>query len=93
MTIAQTPMEFAIMLSRLFLNHPHSMGESYGKHMAAAGSFGFTMIAGGCACLVHAILPCLFTSTGSRVVSRLHCRMVTRRVAASTDHATIVPAE
>lgn len=69
------------MLNRLFLEHPRRMGETYGEHMAIAGSFGIAMVAGGLACLVHAILPCVFTSTGSGVVSRLYRRMVTDRTA------------
>ncbi len=68
------------MLNRLFLDHPRSVGESYSEHMTMAGSFGLAMLVGGCACLVHAVLPCLFTSTGSGIVARLYRRMVTHRV-------------
>lgn len=67
------------MLNRLFLDHPRSVGETYREHMAVAGSFGIAMILGGVACLVHALLPCAFTSTGSGVVRRLYGRMVTNR--------------
>ncbi|WP_174275600.1 DUF6356 family protein [uncultured Sphingomonas sp.] len=80
------------MLNRLFLDHPRSVGESYSEHMAVAGSFGMAMIAGGLACLVHAVLPCTFTSTGSGIVRRLYQRMVTNRTAAGTTGA-IVAAE
>ena len=76
------------MLDRLFLEHPRSVGESYGEHMAVAGSFGMAMIAGGLACLIHAILPCAFMSTGSGVVRRLYSRMVTNRMPAAATIAT-----
>lgn len=68
-----------------FTNHPNSVGESYGEHFAVASSFGAAMILGGLACLVHAVLPFLFTSTGSQTITRLHERMVVsrRRAAAS----------
>lgn len=81
------------MFGRLFLDHPRSVGESYGEHMAVAGSFGIAMLVGGFACLVHAVLPCVFTRTGSGVVARLHHRMVTHRVAAIPDSSAIVAAE
>jgi len=67
------------MLKHLFLDHPHSVDESYGRHLAVAGGFGLAMIGGGLACLVHAVLPCAFTRTGSGVVRRLHDRMVANR--------------
>ena len=70
-----------------FTKHPHDVGESYGEHFAVASSFGIAMIAGGLACLAHAVLPFCFTSTGSGTIRRLHERMVVarRRASAGTD--------
>ncbi len=67
-----------------FTKHPESVGETYGEHFEVATSFGSAMIIGGLACMVHAVLPFLCTSTGSQTVRRLHERMVVsrRRVAA-----------
>jgi len=62
-----------------FTRHPASVGESYGEHLAMAGGFGLRMVAGGLACLVHALLPFLFVATGSRAVRDLHGRMVAHR--------------
>lgn len=68
-------------MSRIsFTEHPASVGESYFEHMGMAGSFGFAMLKGGLACLVHGIFPFLCTTTGSQTVRRLHERMVTNRV-------------
>lgn len=64
---------------RLFTEHPASVGESYLTHLVAASGFGLRMLAGGCACLIHGLLPFLFTTTGSRTVAALHERMVTHR--------------
>lgn len=64
---------------RLFTDHPASVGETYVEHLGMAGGFGFRMILGGLACLVHGLLPFLFTKTGSRVITDLHGRMVTHR--------------
>jgi hypothetical protein len=63
-----------------FTKHPHAVGETYGEHFAMASSFGVAMLIGGLACLVHAVLPFLCTSTGSGTIRRLHDRMVVNRV-------------
>lgn len=67
------------MIDRLFLEHPRTVGESYGAHMRAAAGFGITMIVGGLACLVHALVPGLLVDTASTAIDRLHGRMVRKR--------------
>src|SRR4051794_13164191 len=62
-----------------FTKHPTDVGETYSEHLMMATSFGTAMILGGLACLVHGILPFLFTSTGSSTIKRLHDRMVVSR--------------
>ena len=68
------------MLERWFVEHPRSVGETYFEHLRAASFFGISMVVGGLGCLVHALLPNLFATTGSRTVKRLHERMVVARV-------------
>jgi hypothetical protein len=67
------------MSLNLFTDHPASVGETYGEHLAAAGGFGLRMILGGMACLLHGLLPFLFTRTGSSTIALLHDRMVISR--------------
>ena len=67
------------MFNHLFLNHPHSVGENYAEHFVAASGFGFTLLWAGLACLMHAIVPALFVTTGSKAITRLHERMVLKR--------------
>jgi len=67
------------MIDRFFLSHPRSVGESYGEHAATASRFGFTMIVGGAACVVHAVLPFLFARTASDAVKRLYSQMLARQ--------------
>ena len=63
------------MIRRLFLDHPASVGESYGQHLRVAGSFGIAMLVGAIACFAHALVPAIFTRTGSSTVKRLHARL------------------
>lgn len=64
---------------QLFTRHPATVGESYGEHFLAATGFGLRMLFGAVACLVHAVLPFLFVTTGSDVIRSLNNRMVVNR--------------
>ncbi|MGH8319548.1 MAG: DUF6356 family protein [Steroidobacteraceae bacterium] len=69
------------MFTRLFLEHPQSVGESYLEHQRHAFKFGITLLGAALACLVHGLVPGLFVRTGSQTVTRLHDRMVVNRTA------------
>jgi hypothetical protein len=58
--------------------HLAEVGESYAEHCGHAAGFGFRMIGGGLACLVHAILPFLFERAGSDTVRRLNATLCKR---------------
>jgi Family of unknown function (DUF6356) len=68
-----------IMQRLSFTAHPASVGESYLQHLRHAAGFATSMIKGGLAVLVHAVLPFLFVKTGSGVIADLNTRMVTNR--------------
>lgn len=72
------------MFDRTFLAHPRSVGESYAQHFRTAMGFGTAMVAGGIACMIHAILPNAFVRTGSDTVKRLYGRMKARQPAFKT---------
>ena len=63
------------MLGKVFLDHPHALGETYWQHQRRAGVFGASLIAAGVACLLHSLIPALFVRTASSTVSRLHDEM------------------
>jgi hypothetical protein len=73
-------------LTAAFRDHPASVGEGYFEHMLVAFSFGARMLLGGAACLVHAVLPFLFTRTGSRTIGELHQEMVEHRMRRPADN-------
>lgn len=83
------------MFHRLFLDHPRTVGENYSEHLAAASGFGFAMILGGLACVLHGLIPGLFVTTGSSTVHRLYDRMVVNRRRAPTTDSQLAtePAE
>ena len=64
---------------KAFTEHPRSVGENYWEHMAASLTFAATMLLGAGAALVHSVFPFLLVKTGSRIVTRLHERMVAHR--------------
>jgi hypothetical protein len=67
------------MLKALFCDHPASVDETYGEHLAAAGGFALRLFAAGLVCAVHAVFPFLFEKTASAIVVGLHDRMVANR--------------
>ena len=75
------------MLGRLFVDHPKSLGMSWAEHGAGAVVIGARMIGGGLACIVHAIVPGLFTQTAGKVVLSLHDHMVRRKAGAANPNA------
>ncbi len=74
------------MLRRLFLDHPHSVNESYFEHMAFAGWFAGKLLYAGFAALVHAILPFCFERTASRIIRELFETIDTRAKSPSCQH-------
>lgn len=67
------------MALRAFTEHPASVGETWFGHFLQATRFGVRLVAGGLACLVHAVFPFLFVKTGSKLITELHDCMVANR--------------
>ena len=67
------------MLAKLFTEHPASVDETYGEHMAMALGFAGPLFVAACAALVHAFLPFLFVTFGRDTIGALHDRLVVNR--------------
>ena len=65
-------------LHRLFLSHPQTVDESYGEHFLFALGFAMRLLGAGLAARVHAIIPCLFETTASRMICEMHDRIARR---------------
>lgn len=66
------------VLTRIFIDHPQSVDETYFEHMRFAGWFAARLLMAGGAALVHAVIPCLFELTASRMISQMHARLTSR---------------
>ena len=75
------------MIGRLFREHPKSLGMSWASHGAGAVAIGARMVGAGLACIVHAVVPALFTETAGRTVVDLHDHMVKRKAGAANPNA------
>lgn len=69
------------MLKSIFLTHPAAVDETYGEHAAFAGRFALRLLAASGAAAVHAVIPCLFEKTASRIVADLYARTHNRGAA------------
>ena len=63
---------------RIFVEHPSSVDETYFEHMRFAAWFAARLLMAGGAALIHAIVPCLFEKTASRMVGEMHARLTKR---------------
>jgi len=68
-----------------FTEHPASVGETYGEHMASAWGFAARMALGAGACFVHGIFPFLCVTTGSGTIRELYARMISHRLRPSAQ--------
>lgn len=65
-------------MKNIFTSHPHSIGESYFQHFRFATHFGLHMIWGGFFCLIHAIFPFIFKTTGSTILLKMTHHFIER---------------
>lgn len=82
-------------LSERCRDHLHSVGEDYGAHRRFAFSVGWSMVMAGAACILHGLVPAIFTDTASRTIRRLHGvieRREARPVAAGGSAAPLLAA-
>jgi hypothetical protein len=65
-------------IATLFTDHPASVNETFLQHMHFALSFSFWLGVASMAALVHAIVPALCETTASRILKRLHAKIMAR---------------
>lgn len=60
------------MFAKVFLSHPRSVDESYLEHSVFAARFAGRLLVAASAAAIHAIIPCLFEKTASRMIAQMH---------------------
>ena len=65
-------------LTRIMVDHPNSVGETYFQHMRFALRFSGTLFVAAFCALVHAVLPFCFEKTASNIIRRLYARIENR---------------
>jgi hypothetical protein len=73
----------ASLADRLFTEHPRSLGMSWASHGIGALGIGARLVGAGCACLVHAVIPGMFTQTAGKTVTDMYDHMNKRRAGAA----------
>lgn len=68
---------------RLFVEHPRSLGMSWAGHGVGAVAIGARLVGAGVACLVHAVVPGVFTQTAGKTVADMYDHMAQRKAGAS----------
>jgi hypothetical protein len=69
-------------MHRLFVEHPSSLGMTWGSHGIGAVKIGAELIGAGCAAIVHAAVPGCFTDTAGKTVARIYDHIQSRKAAA-----------
>ena len=64
---------------RLFVEHPKALGMTWGGHGIGAVKIGAELIGAGCAAMVHAVVPGLFTDTAGKTVARIYDHIQSRK--------------
>ncbi|MFK7744110.1 MAG: DUF6356 family protein [Roseobacter sp.] len=63
---------------RAFTDHPASVNETYIEHALFAGRFAVLLLAAAGAALIHAVIPPLFQTTASKIITKLNAQMQAR---------------
>ena len=62
------------MISKVFLDHPRSVDETYLQHARFAGGFSLKLFGAAFAALIHAVIPAAFDKTASRLIADMYAR-------------------
>ncbi|WP_353199169.1 DUF6356 family protein [Sandarakinorhabdus sp.] len=67
------------MFSRLFLEHPRCVNETYTEHMGAACGVGGRLLVASFKCFVHGLVPGLYKTAGSDAIVALYTEIAPRK--------------
>ncbi|MEJ6394945.1 DUF6356 family protein [Gymnodinialimonas sp. 2305UL16-5] len=76
------------MIKTVFLDHPKSVNETYLEHAAFAGKFSGKLFLAAGAAAIHAVIPCLFEKTASRMIAEMYAKTHNRGVQPTPEAET-----
>ena len=79
MATDQIDSEHKSAVDRLFRAHPRSLGMSWAGHGMGAIRIGAELLGAGCAAIVHAVVPGVFTETAGKTVARIYNHIQQRK--------------
>ncbi|WP_166415673.1 DUF6356 family protein [Cochlodiniinecator piscidefendens] len=62
------------MINKVFLEHPQSVDETYLEHAVFASKFSLKLFAAAFAAAIHAVIPCLFEKTASKLIADMYAK-------------------
>ena len=71
------------LAGRLFFDHPRSLGMSWWGHGVGALDIGVKLVGAGLACLIHAVVPGVFTQTAGKTITGMYDHMMRRKAGAA----------
>ena len=83
MATEQRAEQRATFANRMFLEHPRSLGMSWAGHGVGAVAIGARLVGAGCACIVHEIVPGVFTQTAGKTITQMYDHMAKRKAGAT----------
>lgn len=75
------------MTANRFLEHPNSVGETYGQHLRAAFGYSWRLFKASLGCALHGLMPWLCTHTGSALIQDMHQELQARNALAVRDRS------
>jgi hypothetical protein len=75
------------LAGRMFLEHPRSLGMSWAGHGVGAVAIGARLVGAGFACIVHAVVPGVFTQTAGKTITHMYDHMNKRKAGAANPEA------
>ena len=87
MATQQTAKHHPGLADRLFLEHPRSLGMSWWGHGVGALAIGVRLVGAGIACLIHAVVPGVFTQTAGKTIAGMYDHMMRRKAGAANPES------
>lgn len=81
-----------MIIQRVFLSHPHKVGEGFFEHMLFALTFSGRLFKASAAAFLHAFVPAMCETTASKAIMDMHAEIAARRALMAKTEGVAVSA-